>query len=787
MAFALTLDELFDDPLALHRDRLDSLALPDNLPQLREFLDSIHEDVVEMAASLIGVLGDPDSVTALVDAFRRFPGSKVLQALLECGPQGRRCLASLVAEESFLLNARAWDALVVGLQRPAIRPAIFQIMQELAANEKALKHYRFWAAEKLVQHGWISSWRSLEPLLGQEIIDNLFEGEVSARFPAPKSAAQEIAGPYRARVQRNFMQQLEAEAQRTRDFTHLYESEIEKRRVEDRPIRASTGRNQACPCGSGKKYKKCCLAKDEERGRLDPWVLAHDRLDWSPIGLQSLPMEAVDSQRLLQILLEDKPGHLKVDPQDSAVAAWLIALRWLQIRDWPRALGAVRFALQEAEPKGLDLGATLTTLFAKVQLEKAWDQIDTILQIWGERALDCHMWMIGESLAQDSNELLLLLDRLVARKAPLPQLLAMAEGALKSGADWILAEELVENIELHYFQEPQFEPIIAEWLEHVPLRQGYEQAFPYPHPRWIDSLPHLQRCQNLPLESIPEAERLLFRLEQLSVWPDANATVTEDSLEPLSVEFEARRQLQAQTLDKLYNLLSEHQQRTLAEIALDSTLVVALTCEEAIWFMPPLASLEESSEIAATAQSLSAHLKLGRVEVANWRGRFALRQAYQACHPENLAKALDLLGTKRSLLPLGGLFFEGSSVTFPEVSKPPAGQSEGVEAGLPVSIKADPNPVRKTLRKVLRRLFRNNNVGGSYNTEELASRGVPTWLQGPVAECLELLVHRGILEERLTLMGQETLIHYKQIHKVLSFIEQGWLPHPDLAQPTGDG
>ena len=23
------------------------------------------------------------------------------------------------------------------------------------------------------------------------------------------------------------------------------------------------GRNEPCPCGSGKKYKKCCLAKDE--------------------------------------------------------------------------------------------------------------------------------------------------------------------------------------------------------------------------------------------------------------------------------------------------------------------------------------------------------------------------------------------------------------------------------------------------------------------------------------------------------------------------------------------
>jgi tetratricopeptide (TPR) repeat protein len=31
---------------------------------------------------------------------------------------------------------------------------------------------------------------------------------------------------------------------------------------------AKIGRNDLCPCGSGKKYKKCCLASDEEVARL---------------------------------------------------------------------------------------------------------------------------------------------------------------------------------------------------------------------------------------------------------------------------------------------------------------------------------------------------------------------------------------------------------------------------------------------------------------------------------------------------------------------------------------
>lgn len=32
-------------------------------------------------------------------------------------------------------------------------------------------------------------------------------------------------------------------------------------------MEANLGRNDPCHCGSGKKYKQCCLAKDEEAAR----------------------------------------------------------------------------------------------------------------------------------------------------------------------------------------------------------------------------------------------------------------------------------------------------------------------------------------------------------------------------------------------------------------------------------------------------------------------------------------------------------------------------------------
>ena len=55
---------------------------------------------------------------------------------------------------------------------------------------------------------------------------------------------------------------------------------------------AKIGRNDPCPCGSGKKYKKCCLASDEAAARaaqsaavperrpaLASYVQEHDQLD----------------------------------------------------------------------------------------------------------------------------------------------------------------------------------------------------------------------------------------------------------------------------------------------------------------------------------------------------------------------------------------------------------------------------------------------------------------------------------------------------------------------------
>ncbi len=50
----------------------------------------------------------------------------------------------------------------------------------------------------------------------------------------------------------------------------------------------TTGRNDPCPCGSGRKYKKCCLGRDEEAG------------SWAKMGLPAPDLEAAASEPVWQ-------------------------------------------------------------------------------------------------------------------------------------------------------------------------------------------------------------------------------------------------------------------------------------------------------------------------------------------------------------------------------------------------------------------------------------------------------------------------------------------------------
>ena len=68
-------------------------------------------------------------------------------------------------------------------------------------------------------------------------------------------------------------QRLKVEEQRLQREIHRLEAEKsrltqEQYEEEEPPPKKKIGRNDPCPCGSGKKFKKCCMRKRQGDGDL---------------------------------------------------------------------------------------------------------------------------------------------------------------------------------------------------------------------------------------------------------------------------------------------------------------------------------------------------------------------------------------------------------------------------------------------------------------------------------------------------------------------------------------
>ena len=80
----------------------------------------------------------------------------------------------------------------------------------------------------------------------------------------------------------------------------------------------TAGRNDPCPCGSGKKYKKCCLAKDEAAAAAvrppPPPPAPKPRIPWRIVDRE----DPLDPERNLII---DLVNNGQLDEAEAAAAA----------------------------------------------------------------------------------------------------------------------------------------------------------------------------------------------------------------------------------------------------------------------------------------------------------------------------------------------------------------------------------------------------------------------------------------------------------------------------------
>jgi hypothetical protein len=96
------------------------------------------------------------------------------------------------------------------------------------------------------------------------------------------------------------------------------------------PPHEKTGRNDPCPCGSGKKYKQCCL-KDAVTAEESPWSQQRDASGW--LVQQMLNFAG---QRFAKDLLaawsdfnqDDSPGPIEEDPEEGQIFVPYLLFDW---------------------------------------------------------------------------------------------------------------------------------------------------------------------------------------------------------------------------------------------------------------------------------------------------------------------------------------------------------------------------------------------------------------------------------------------------------------------------
>lgn len=136
---------------------------------------------------------------------------------------------------------------------------------------------------------------------------------------------------------------------------------------------AKPGRNDRCPCGSGRKYKACCLTKDE--------AAEHERLTAAQAARDERAAEKQPSLREVRATLMAKlSGTYDDDLDDDPTDASNAVLDLIRDRKLDAAEAAAR-ELQERYP----------------EIHDGWDRLGMVHEARGERtqAIECYRRVVA--------------------------------------------------------------------------------------------------------------------------------------------------------------------------------------------------------------------------------------------------------------------------------------------------------------------------------------------------------------------------------------------------------
>ncbi len=93
----------------------------------------------------------------------------------------------------------------------------------------------------------------------------------------------------------------------------------------------------------------------------------------------------------------------------------------------------------------------------------------------------------------------------------------------------------------------------------------------------------------------------------------------------------------------------------------------------------------------------------------------------------------------------------------------------------------DPDPARRALRTVLRRLVRFGKIGASHTRVDNALRGAPPHLRGTIKHAVDALVTLGVFRGKPTLNGLHISIEPVRLREIDQFVATGECPWPKVA------
>ena len=131
----------------------------------------------------------------------------------------------------------------------------------------------------------------------------------------------------------------------------------------------SIGRNDPCPCGSGKKYKKCCLLKDEEEARKK--------------AAEAVTKPApVEKPKVAEPLMSAKPPAVEHShsPPDPRMDAMLERLEEFQDSDYERRIEIFRQSIEEDLMDEEQAFEMLNPLFEQAVERNERDRFDALTE-----------------------------------------------------------------------------------------------------------------------------------------------------------------------------------------------------------------------------------------------------------------------------------------------------------------------------------------------------------------------------------------------------------------------